>query len=114
MIVKEVKETAPSRVRWLCNASREAALALCSDASVADPAEVHCARFGLHVVMNVPLPDGYAWEVVQASQYSKGRNAYLAPLEGHVRTFAMYAADLDAGGGDLVIKYVNDWREPGQ
>lgn len=102
MIAKELKETAPSRVRWLCSASREAALALCSDASVADPSEVHCARFGLNVLRNVPLPQGYAWDVLQASQYSKGRKAYRAPLEGHVLTLAMYAADLDAAEADLV------------
>ena len=111
MIAKEVTETGLSRVRWLCNASPEAAEALCSDASVADPAEVHCARFGLHIVRNVALPDGYAWEVLQASQYSKGRNSYLAPLEGHVLSLAMYAADLDAAGADLVEFCCRDNRE---
>lgn len=111
MIAPELRETARSRVRWLCSASRETALALCSDARVAYPAEIHCARFGLHILRNVPLPDGYAWEVLQASRYSTGRKAYRAPLEGHVLTLAMYAADLDAADVDLVEFCSSDNRE---
>lgn len=102
MIAKELRETTPSRVWWLCSASRESALALCSDASVGDPAEVHCARFALHFAMNVPLPDGYAWEVVQASQYRTEADEFVAPVENHVRVMAIYASDLNAAGADLV------------
>ena len=97
----QLTETGPSRVDWLCRASREVATALCSAAHVADPAGVHCARFALHLVQRVPLPEGYAHEVLHAPEYRKGRNWYVAPLEAHVCTMAMYAADADTAVGDL-------------
>lgn len=102
MIVKDISEPTPSRIRWLSSASRESVLTLCSHARVTDPAEVHCARFALHLAMAATLPNQYAWEVLGCTQYSSGRNAYAAPLEGHVLTMAMYAADFDAVVPDFV------------
>jgi hypothetical protein len=92
----ELKQADARRVRWLCHASDEDVRQLCATASVTDSARIHCARFALHIVRGVPLPTGYAWDVLNASEYAKGSNAYLAPFEGHVCMMAFAAADLDA------------------
>lgn len=101
MFVPELSVADLPRVSWLCRASADAAVQLCAEVELTDPAEIHCARFATQLTMNVPLPDGYAWGVLRASAYEKGRSVYQAPLEGHVRTMAMYAVDLEAAGADL-------------
>lgn len=97
MIYDEIIHADAARVRWLCSASDEAARELCADAHVSDPAEVHCARFALLLVQGTALPPGYAWDVFRAPAYAAGKNALLAPLEGHVRLMAFAAADLTPG-----------------
>ena len=103
MSANNVQQATLERIRWLTTCSREAAEGLCADAKVSDPPEVHCARFGLHLVSDVPLPVGYAWEVVTAKSYwtEPGEFSEVAhPLEHHVRVMAIYAANLDDVGAD--------------
>lgn len=90
------------RIESLCSISRDTAAWLCSGARTPDSAGIHCARFALHIVMNVSLPNGYAWGVLQSPAYMKGRDVFRAPIEGHVCVMAMYAAELDAAGPDFV------------
>jgi hypothetical protein len=101
VVPKELTDIGPSRVRWLCAATRDAASQICSAACVDDTPELHCARFCLHLVTGAELPVGYAWEVLQAERFRRGRNIYLAAVEGYVCMLAMYAADLGAAGADL-------------
>lgn len=95
MNFSEIAEATPSRIRWLCAASKDAAHQLCSSPDIADPLEVHCARFSLHLASGVVLPPEYAWEILKSGEYRSGRNAYTAPRPGHLLTMAMYAADFD-------------------
>lgn len=98
MIPDDTRNADVQRVRWLCSASPEIAREFCLDAAPADPAEVHCARFAMHIAMNAPLPDGYAWRVLLTTWCDTEENVYLAPAEAHVGMLAMYAADLDRIG----------------
>lgn len=94
MIPDGITHADAARVQWLCRASDEAAREVCADARVSDPAKVHCARFALHLVRGTALPPGYAWDVFRSPAYAAGKNALLAPLEGHVRLMAFAAAEL--------------------
>lgn len=93
MDIPELTALDVHRVRWLCAATPEVARQLCQDVKLDDPPAVHCARFALHLTLKVPLPERYAWEVVQAYRYPQGQCAYTAPLIGHVRLMAMSAVN---------------------
>lgn len=90
------------RVRWLCGVPSGAVRGVLSQPSTADRVEVHCARLALHIARGAALPHEYAWTVLWERKPRLGPNVRLAPAEWHLRTMAMYAADLDSAEADPV------------
>lgn len=101
LIPDELLSPTVDRVRWLINATPEQAAEVCAGARVDDPLAVHCARLVLHLERGVPLPDGYAWELLQDLDIREQSLNFFSPW-GHLRRMAFCAVDLDAVGADIV------------